>query len=61
MVAGFTTTYRMQSEPITTKYVSLNPAHGEVYSIKLYVDKAPSIFDLVFDNTSTFYMSFQGS
>ena len=26
----------MQSVPITTKFVSLNPAHGEVYSIQLY-------------------------
>jgi len=29
----------MQSVPITTKVVSLNPAHGEVYSIQLYVIK----------------------
>jgi hypothetical protein len=27
----------VQSVPITTKIVSLNPAHGEVYSIQLYV------------------------
>ena len=26
----------MQSVPITTKYVSLNPAYGEVYSIQQY-------------------------
>ena len=26
----------MQSVPITTKVVSLNPAHGEVYSIQNY-------------------------
>jgi hypothetical protein len=26
-----------QSVPITTKVVSLNPAHGKVYSIQLYV------------------------
>jgi hypothetical protein len=27
----------MQSVPITTKVVSLNPAHGEVYSMQHYV------------------------
>ena len=26
----------MQSVPITTKYVSLNPTYGEVYSIQQY-------------------------
>ena len=34
MVVGFTTTYARV--PITTKFVSLNPAHGEVYSIQHY-------------------------
>ena len=29
----------MLSVPITTKVVSLNPAHGEVYSIQYYVIK----------------------
>ena len=29
----------MQSMPITAKFVSLNPAHGEVYSIQHYVIK----------------------
>jgi hypothetical protein len=29
----------VQSVPITTKVVSLNPAHGEVYSIQHYVIK----------------------
>ena len=29
----------MQSVPITTKVVSLNPVHGEVYSIQHYVIK----------------------
>ena len=29
----------MQSVPITTNIVSLNPAHGEVYSIQHYVIK----------------------
>jgi hypothetical protein len=29
----------MQSVSITTKIVSLNPAHGEVYSIQHYVIK----------------------
>jgi hypothetical protein len=29
----------MQSIPITTKVVSLNPTHGDVYSIQHYVKK----------------------
>ena len=29
----------MQSIPITTKVVSLNPTHGDVYSIQHYVIK----------------------
>ena len=29
----------VQSVPITTKVVSLNPAHGEVYLIQYYVIK----------------------
>ena len=36
MVVGFTT---IQSVPITTNIVSLNPARGEVYSIQHYVIK----------------------
>ena len=35
MVVGFT----VQSVPITTKVVSLNPVHGEVYLIQRYVLK----------------------
>ena len=35
IVVGFT----VQSVPITTKVVSLNPVHGEVYSIQHYVIK----------------------
>ena len=35
MIVGFTTI--VQSVPITTKVVSLNPVHGEVYSIQHYV------------------------
>ena len=38
MVVGFTTTC-VQSVQITTKVVSSNPAHGEVYSIQRYVIK----------------------
>ena len=38
MLAGFTTTY-VQSAPIITYIVNLNPAHGEVYSIQHYVIK----------------------
>jgi hypothetical protein len=34
----------VQSVPITTKVVSLNPAHGEVYSIQYYVIKFVSDF-----------------
>jgi hypothetical protein len=32
----------MQSVPITTNVVSLNPAHGEVYLMQHYVIKFPS-------------------
>jgi methylthioribose-1-phosphate isomerase len=32
----------MESLPITTKVVSLNPVHGEVYSIQHYVIKFAS-------------------
>jgi hypothetical protein len=38
MVVRFTMTYK-QSMAITTNVVSLNPAHGEVYSIQHYVVK----------------------
>ena len=31
--------YNVQSVPIATEAVSLNPAHGEVYSIQHYVIK----------------------
>jgi hypothetical protein len=41
MVVEFTNTY-MQYVPITTKVVSSNPAHGEVYSIQHYVIKFAS-------------------
>jgi hypothetical protein len=34
----------VQSVPITTKVVSLNPVHGEVYSIQHYVTKFVSDF-----------------
>jgi hypothetical protein len=37
MVVGFTTT--VQSVPITSKILSSNHAHGEVYSIQHYVIK----------------------
>ena len=37
MVVGFTTT--VQSVPITTKILSSNHTHGEVYSIQHYVIK----------------------
>jgi hypothetical protein len=31
--------FRVQSEPIMTKVVSLNPVHGEMYSIQHYLIK----------------------
>ena len=42
----------VQSEPMTTKVVSSNPVHGEVYSIQHYVIKFVS--DLVFYGYSDF-------
>ena len=39
VVVGFTTTHDVQSVAITTKVVSLNHVHGEVYSIQHYVMK----------------------
>ena len=39
----------MQLVPITTKVVSLNPIHGEVYSIQHYVIKFVSDFRQVGD------------
>ena len=39
IVVGFTTTYSMISEPIKTNVMSLNPSHGEAYSIQHYVIK----------------------
>ena len=39
MVVEFTITMYMQSVPITTNVVNLNPAHGQVYSMKHYVIK----------------------
>ena len=39
MVVGFTSQLPVQSMPITSKVVSSNPAHDEVYSIQHYVIK----------------------
>ena len=39
----------MQLVPITTNIVSLNPAHGEVYTIQLYVIKFVSDMQQVSD------------
>jgi hypothetical protein len=39
--------YLCKSVPITTKVVSSNSAHGEVYSIQLYVIKFVSDFQQV--------------
>jgi hypothetical protein len=42
----------VQSVPITTKVVSLNPFHGKVYSIQLYVIKFVSDLQQVFSESS---------
>ena len=42
----------MQSVPITTKVVSLNPAHGEMYSVQYYVIKLVSDMSGVFSRYS---------
>jgi hypothetical protein len=39
VIAWFELQLPMQSVPITTKFLSLNPAHGKVYSIQYYVIK----------------------
>jgi hypothetical protein len=39
VIAWFELQLPMQSVPITTKVLSLNPAHGKVYSIQYYVIK----------------------
>ena len=39
MVVGLQLPVPMQSVPITTKFVNLNPVHGKVYLIKHYVIK----------------------
>ena len=41
----------VQSVPITTTVVSSNPAHGDVYSIQLYVIKFVSDLSLVSPGT----------
>jgi hypothetical protein len=46
---------RMQSVPITTKVVSSNPVHGEVYSIQHYMIKSlvrEILFNTIFNNIS---------
>ena len=45
---------RVQSVPITTKAVSSNPIHGEVYSIQHYVIKFVSYRSVVFIGYSGF-------
>jgi hypothetical protein len=45
----------MQSAPITTKVVSLNPAHGKVYSIQNHVI-TKMIFKLLQLSLSAAYM-----
>jgi hypothetical protein len=47
MLLGFTTTCALQPVPITTKVVSSNPVHDEVYSIQHYVIKIVSDLRLV--------------
>jgi len=43
----------VQSEPITTKVVSSNPVHGEVYSIKHYAIKFVSDLSVVYSINKT--------
>ena len=43
MVVEFTIQLPVQSVPITTKVVSLNPAHGKMYSMQHYVIKFVSV------------------
>ena len=53
MVVGLTTIL-VQSVPVTTKVVSLNLAHGEVYSIQHYVIKFVSVLrQVVFSTNKT--------
>ena len=39
MVVGFTTTCAIIAPPLTQMFLTLNPAHGKVYLIQLYVIK----------------------
>jgi len=54
MVVGLITTY-IQSVPLATKIVSLNPVHGEVYLIQHYVIKFVSALRQV----SSFLLGFR--
>jgi hypothetical protein len=45
----------MQSVPITTNVVSLNPAHGEVYLIQHYVIKFVSLSCFEFSDSVLFF------
>ena len=49
-----TLTNPMQSVPITTKVVSLNPSHGEVYSIQQYMINLTCYRSVVFSGYSSF-------
>jgi len=48
--------HRVQSVPITTKVVSSNPVHGEVYSTQHYVIRFVSdLLQIVFSGCSGFF------
>ena len=49
-----TLTNPMQSVPITTKVVILNPSHGEVYSIQQYMINLTCYRSVVFSGYSSF-------
>ena len=52
----------VQSVPITTKFVSSNPTHGEVYSIQHYVIKfASKIFIGKHDHLQEINKSYKSS
>jgi len=56
MVVGYTTTVPVESVSITTKVVSSNPVHDEVYLIQHYVIKFVS--DLHWSKVFSEYSSF---
>ena len=51
----------MESVPITTKVVSLNPTHVQVYSIKNYVIKFVGVEGRFFSGIIGFFLSSTGT